>query len=240
MKLMNNKPTSGKTISWQHTNRKAYNWLIYDSGDNFLQMFSHHLKGDLYDLGCGEMPYRPWFLQYVDRYVGVDWSGTLHELKADIVADLNAPLPIKDRVADTVVSLSVMEHLREPQIMLNEAIRILRPGGSMILQVPFMWWVHEAPYDYYRYTCYGLRYMFEKAGFTDIEVLPQTGFWVMWTLKFNYQSIRLIRGPWLVRKLISALLFVVWQIDQRIAPWLDKRWRCEGETAGYFVVAKKP
>jgi hypothetical protein len=52
---------------------------------------------------------------------GVDWSGTLHELKADILADLNEPLPIEDQVADTVVSLSVLEHLREPQTMLNEA-----------------------------------------------------------------------------------------------------------------------
>ena len=185
MTLIHNKPTSRNTISRQHTNRKAYNWLIYDTGDRFLEMLSSHFKGDLYDLGCGEMPYRYWFLQYVDRYVGVDWSGTLHELKADIIADLNAPLPIKDRVADTVVSFSVMEHLREPQNMLNEAFRILKPDGRMILQVPFMWWVHEAPYDYYRYTRYGLKYMFEKAGFTEVEVLPQTGFWVMWTLKFN-------------------------------------------------------
>lgn len=237
---MQDKPTPTNSISHKHSNRKAYNWLIYDVGDRFLQLLSPNFKGDLYDLGCGEMPYREWFLQYADRYVGVDWSGTLHELRADIIADLNAQLPINDRVADTVVSLSVMEHLREPQNMLNEAYRILKPGGSMILQVPFMWWVHEAPHDYFRYTCYGLKYMFEKAGFANVEVLPQTGFWVMWALKFNYQSNRLIRGPWLIRKLISALMILIWQIDQRVSPWLDKYWQCEGETAGYFVVARKP
>jgi SAM-dependent methyltransferase len=237
--MNHNKTTTNNSISRYHTNRKAYNWLIYDAGDRFLRMFSSHIKGDLYDLGCGELPYKRWFMQYVERYVGVDWSGTLHEMNADIVADLNEQLPIKDQVADTVVSLSVMEHLREPQSMLNEAFRILRPGGSMILQVPFMWWVHEAPHDYFRYTCYGLKYMFEKAGFTDVEVMPQTGFWVMWTLKFNYQSIRLIRGPWPLRKMMSVLLRVVWEIDQRISPWLDKHWHSEGETAGYFVVAKK-
>jgi SAM-dependent methyltransferase len=235
-----NQPAANSVISQGHANRKAYNWLVYDIGDQLLQKFSSHYKGDLYDLGCGEMPYRDWFLRYADRYVGVDWSGTLHELKADVVADLNLPLPIKDRVADTVVSLSVMEHLREPQNMLNEAFRILKPGGSVVLQVPFMWWVHEAPHDYYRYTCYGLKYMFEKAGFTNVEVIPQSGFWVMWTLKFNYQSTRLIRGPWPLRKMMSALLHVIWQIDQRIAPWVDKHWRCEEETAGYFAVAKKP
>jgi len=109
----------------------------------------------------------------------------------------------------------------------------------MILQVPFMWWVHEAPHDYFRYTRYGLQYMFEKAGFTEVTVTPQTGFWVMWTLKFNYQSARLIRGPWPLRKAMAILIRFIWAVDQRIAPWLDKYWKCEGETAGYFVVARK-
>lgn len=109
----------------------------------------------------------------------------------------------------------------------------------MVLQVPFMWWVHEAPYDYYRYTQYGLRYMFEKAGFTDIAVYPQTGFWTMWTLKFNYQSTRLVRGPWPVRKAIALLMRGVWALNQRVAPLLDRYWKAEGETAGYFVVAHK-
>jgi SAM-dependent methyltransferase len=225
--------------SKNHPNRKFYNWLLYDIGDRFLERFSGYYKGDLYDLGCGEMPYRDWLLRYADTYIGVDWIGTLHELKADIIADLNEPLPIDNCVSDTVLSLSVMEHLREPQSFLNEAFRILKPEGTMILQVPFMWWVHEAPYDYYRYTRYGLQYMFSKAGFMDVEIFPQTGFWVMWTLKFNYQTARLVRGPWPVRELIGFIMRIIWAIDQRIAPWLDKQWPSEQETAGYFVVAKK-
>ena len=90
--------------------------------------------------------------------------------------------------------------------MLNEAYRILKPGRTIILQVPFMWSVHEAPHDYFRYTCYGLQHVFRKAGFMDVRVEATTGFWVMWTLKFNYQSARLIRGPWPIRKLMSALM----------------------------------
>lgn len=227
-------------ISRNHPNRRAFNWLIYDIGDQWLLKHVSLYKGVLYDLGCGEMPYRDWLLQYADTYTGVDWGNTLHKLNADILADLNQRLPIENEIADTVVSFSVMEHLPEPQNMLNEAYRILKPGGAMILQVPFMWWVHEAPFDYYRYTCHGLKYMFEKAGFTDVSVYPQTGFWVMWTLKFNYQSMRLIRGPWLARNIIRLLLGAVWAIDQRIAPWLDRHWKSEEETAGYIVVTHKP
>ncbi|WOJ92971.1 class I SAM-dependent methyltransferase [Congregibacter variabilis] len=193
----------------------------------------------LYDLGCGEVPYKEWLLNYCDQYIGVDWSNSLHNLKADIVADLNEPLPIMSCNADTVLSLSVMEHLREPRSFLAEAHRILKPGGAMILQVPFMWGVHEAPHDYFRYTNFGLKYLFEKAGFVDIVVHPQTGFWAMWTMKFNYQTARLIRGPWAVRKCMSLLLNLVWTINQTVAPRLDNYWKSENEAAGYFVVARK-
>lgn len=226
-------------ISRNHSNRQPYNWLAYNIGDEFLNRLNGYFRGHLYDLGCGEMPYKDWLLNYADQYTGVDWGSSLHEIKADILADLNETLPIESEVADTVMSISVMEHLREPQAFLNEAYRILKQGGAIVLQVPFMWWVHEAPYDYYRYTRYGLQYMFEKAGFTDVIVYPQTGFWVMWALKFNYQSLRLIRGPWLVREAMALLMRMIWAIDQRVAPWLDKHWKCEAETAGYFVVAHK-
>lgn len=228
-----------KSPSARHKNRKNHNWIIYDTNDTLLVSHSNLIRGHLYDLGCGEMPYKEWLLNYADAYTGVDWGSTLHELRADILADLNKPLPIKAEVADTVISLSVMEHLREPQVFLSEANRILKRGGTIIVQVPFMWWVHEAPYDYYRYTRFGLQYLFEKVGFIDVQVYPQTGFWTMWTLKFNYQTIRLIRGPWPIRKAVDLLLRGVWAINQRIAPWLDKYWKCEAETAGYFVVAKK-
>lgn len=226
-------------IPFIHPNDSPHNWLIYKINHKFLKNFLVNFSGRIYDLGCGEMPYKDWLLNYAEEYIGVDWSCTPHELKADILADLNEPLPIDCEVADTVLSLSVMEHLCEPQAFLNEAYRILKPNGTMILQVPFMWWVHEAPHDYYRYTCYGLQYMFEKAGFTDIIIYPQAGFFVMWTLKFNYQSKRLIRGPWPLRKVINFLLRNIWTINQHIALWLDKYWKCESETMGYFVMAKK-
>lgn len=227
------------SISRFHNNRKFHNWLIYDIVDEWIMKFSEKYNGSLYDLGCGEMPYKSWLLGYADNYIGVDWGSSLHELKADILADLNEPLPIESEVADTVFSISVMEHLCNPQVFLDEAHRILKPGGSIVLQVPFMWQVHEAPHDYFRFTNYGLQYMFEKAGFNEITIYSQTGFWVMWTLKFNYQCRRLIVGPRLIRKTVELLMRGIWEINQRIAPWLDNHWKCEGETAGYFVVASK-
>jgi len=228
-------------ISKNHSNRRAYNWLIYDIGDHFLLKYVNSYKGVLYDLGAGESPFKEFFLQYATQYIAVDWTGSYHDTKADIAADLNKPLPIDSGVADTVVSLSVMEHLCEPQVMLNEACRILKPGGAMVLQVPWQWWIHEAPYDFFRYTPYGLKYLFEKAGFVDVVVDPQSGFFTMWLLKMNYFSLRFARGPKPLRWLIKACLVPIWYIDQLLAPFLDKLDRnWAAETSGYYVTARKP
>ncbi|WP_138380608.1 class I SAM-dependent methyltransferase [Luteithermobacter gelatinilyticus] len=163
-------------ISANHSNRRHSNWLIYNINDRFLERYSAYYQGVLHDLGCGEAPYKDYFLKYVDQYIAVDWAESMHKADFDIVADLNQVLPIVSETADTVVSLSVMEHLCEPQVMLNEAFRILKPGGAIILQVPWQWKIHEEPYDFFRYTPYGLKYMFEKAGFSSVCVEPQVGF----------------------------------------------------------------
>lgn len=227
-------------ISKKHSNRKDHNWLIYDIGDRFLRKNINNYNGVLYDLGCGESPFRDFFLQHVQQYVAVDWAESYHDSKPDITADLNYPLPIESGVANTVVSLSVMEHLYEPQMMVNEAFRILKNGGIIILQVPWQWWIHEAPYDYFRYTPYGIKYMFEKAGFLDVMVEPQSGFFTMWILKMNYFTLRFIRGPRPLRWAIKAVLLPLWFVGQKSAPLLDKldrNWVLE--TSGYFVTARK-
>lgn len=217
------------------------NWLALKINNQQIQSRLRDMTGVVYDLGCGSRPYEPDILQHASRYVGVDWSNTLHGLRADIVADLNRPLPIADEAADTVVSFQVLEHLSEPHVMLEEAFRILKPGGKVFLSVPFQWHVHEAPYDFFRFTRYGLEHLFTKAGFIDIRVEAVTGFWSMWFLKLNYQTLRLVRGPKPFRWFIRACLIPFWWLSQQVAIWLDCIWPNSGdETAGYFVTARKP
>ncbi|MBK2106450.1 class I SAM-dependent methyltransferase [Francisella philomiragia] len=226
--------------SKKHTNRKLHNWIIYKIGDKFRAKYSKYYKGQLVDLGCGEAPYRDYFLQYADSYIGVDWTKTLHNSKADIVSNLNEKIDLRDKFADTIISLSVMEHLCEPQVFLNESFRVLKDDGVMILQVPWQWLIHEAPHDYFRYTPYGLKYLFGKAGFKNVEIEAQSGFFTMWIVKMNYFTLRLIRGPKLLRKMIKAILVPFWMIGQTLAPYLDKldkNWLAESQ--GYYVIARK-
>ncbi len=226
--------------SQYHSNKSWHNWILYDISDRYLEKYSKYIKGHLVDLGCGEAPYKEYFLQYADKYTGVDWTKTLHNSKADVVSDLNKNIELEDEVADSIISLSVMEHLCEPQIFLNESYRILKKGGVMILQVPWQWWIHEAPYDYFRYTPYGLKYIFEKAGFEDIEIEAQTGFFTTSIVKMNYFSSRYIIGPRPLRLLIKGMMIPIWTLGQLVAPYLDKldkNW--DAETQGYFVLARK-
>jgi len=228
-------------ISKNHSNRKCYNWLIYDIGDRFLALHAPLYKGVMYDLGAGDAPYKEFFLKHVDKYITVDWSGSYYSTSSDIAADLNKPIPIESEVADTVVSLSVMEHLCEPQTMISEAFRILKTGGTMVLQVPWQWQIHEAPFDYYRYTQYGLSYIFEKAGFVDVKIQAQAGFFTMWLMKINYFTLRLIRGGRFLRWILKSLLRPFWYLNQIAAPYLDKLDKCwPMEASGYFVTARKP
>ncbi len=220
--------------------RLTHNWLIKKLVNDKVRPRLNQLKGSVLDLGCGTRPFERDIRQFASDYFGIDWSHSLHGLHADIIASLHHPLPILDEAIDQVVSFEVMEHLTEPAVMLAEAYRVLRHNGQITLSVPFQWWIHEEPWDYYRYTCHGLQYMLDRAGFEDISIEPTSGFWSMWFLKLNYQLARLVRGPRPVRITVRAFLIPFWWLGQTIAPMLDRYWPEDRETAGYFVTAHKP
>lgn len=220
--------------------RLTHNWLAKKLVNDKVRAHLGVLRGTVVDLGCGTRPYEIDILGTADYYIGIDWGNTMHGTHADVIANVARPLPIRDHAADCVVTFDVLEHVAEPGSMLGESWRILQPGGILMISVPFQWWVHEAPWDFYRYTRHGLEYLLRKAGFADIQVHATTGFWVMWVLKLNYQLVKLIRGPRPMRMLVRALLIPVWWLGQSVALRMDAVWREEGETAGYFVIARKP
>lgn len=221
------------------------NWALFQNFDQWIVSKLPLIRGNVYEFGCGLKPLKELILQYADNYTGVDWENSLHDVHPDIFADLNKPLGmLNDSIADTVISFSVMEHLYNPANLVNEGYRILKPGGYMLLQIPFQWWVHEAPYDYCRFTRYGLQKIFEGAGFTDIIIEEQCLFWTTWIIKLNYHlsgTILCRIRPGILQRAVRVLLFKpFFLVNQSIAILLDKINPNPTETQGYTVVAKKP
>ena len=94
--------------------------------------------------------------------------------EADVTA-FGEALPFRSGAFDAVLCTEVLEHVPEPAEFLREVHRIIAPGGALLLTTPQTWGLHEEPYDFYRYTKYGLRYLFGKAGFEVVDVAPTTG-----------------------------------------------------------------
>lgn len=213
----------------------SHNWLAYKINAKCLHTHLQFIKGKVVDLGCGSAPYKETIRDCAVDYVGVDWGNSFHDIsKVDIIANLTRSLPIRAESVDTVVSFQVLEHLPEPELFLRECFRILKPGGHLFITVPFMWHIHEEPYDYFRFTKFGLKYLLERHDFIDIKIKENTGFWQTWALKFNYHTLGISYGIW------RYVLIPIWWLDQTIAPLLDKLNANDKETASYAVLAKKP
>lgn len=119
---------------------------------------AQHACGRLADLGCGDVPLYGMYRRQVQEAVCVDWGQSLHRIShIDLECDLNQPLPFEAASFDTLVLSDVLEHLCEPQALWAEMARVLRPQGKVICSVPFFYWLHECPHDYYRYTEFALR-----------------------------------------------------------------------------------
>lgn len=94
------------------------------------------------------------------------------ETGADIIADLEKPLPIEDNSYDAVMLMNVLEHVFEYRALLDECARVLVPGGKIVIIVPYMFPYHASPHDFHRYSGEALSRALVSAGCTVDAVLP--------------------------------------------------------------------
>lgn len=118
-----------------------------------------------------------------------------------VVCDLEHALPFKDASADIVLLANLLEHVREPNELLKECYRILKPGGMLVGTVPFMIQIHQRPYDFYRYTHMNLEYLFKKHSFKNPHIKAVSNLYVLLfnvSTSFFTQTIReaRVKLPW--------------------------------------------
>ena len=127
------------------------------------------------DAGSGRAPYRDLFAHA--RYETADFMAIKGKKYAppDYVCDL-ASIPVEDARFDHVILTQVLEHLPDPATVLRELHRVLKPGGTLWLTAPLFYAEHEKPYDFFRYTQFGLRRLLEDAEFEVLEIAWLEGY----------------------------------------------------------------
>ncbi len=211
-------------------------WIAKRSLRRGLRRAAPHARGALLDVGCGVKPYRT-LLAGVTRYLGIERPGTLtRSTVVDAWADALA-LPFRDQAFDTVLCSEVLEHVPEPARLLAEAARVLRRGGALILSTPQTWGLHEEPFDFYRYTRYGLDHLARGSGLTVVEIRPTCGTLAMVGQRlssFCFYSTGAYRVPPL-----NLLLRPLLALGQLLAVALDELAGRRGDTLDNIMVARK-
>jgi SAM-dependent methyltransferase len=147
---------------------------------------SQHASGWMLDIGVAEKPYGELFAPHVERYIGLEYPPVADNLNPDIWDRLPTivhivqvfgdarRLPFGDGTFDTVASFEVLEHIDSPEQVMSEMARVTKPGGRVLLTVPFAAPHHQMPFDHWRFTRPGLEGLLARHGLV-VELLESRG-----------------------------------------------------------------
>ncbi|WP_347924926.1 class I SAM-dependent methyltransferase [Pontimicrobium sp. SW4] len=216
------------------------NYLVYLSFHRELnKVIQRYAKGRLLDIGCGNKPYNAWFKGLISEYIGCDIVQSSSN-KVDVICQANN-IPLESNSFHSILSTQVIEHVEDHQGMVNEAFRLLKSDGYFILSGPLYWHLHEEPYDFFRFTKHGFKYVLEKAGFEIVEIIENGGAWatlgqvINHTVSFsNPKANKVVRGiKYVFRKL------KLYRLVNKVFAYLDVKDFNTINTMNYVIVAKK-
>ncbi len=217
---------------------------------SFLHYYSYHkclisaityyARGRLLDIGCGNKPYQDVIAPHISEYIGCDIVQSSKNC-VDILSAANV-IPLNGETFDTIISTQTIEHVEDHQGLVTEAYRLLKPEGHFILSGPMYWPLHEEPYDFFRFTKHGFRYILEKAGFEIVSIEANGGKWAVAGQAFLHAlhpQIYYIKG--LKGKIARVLLRCIGGIKgiNRFFLYLDSKGTDHTNTMNYVVVARK-
>jgi SAM-dependent methyltransferase len=214
-----------------------YYFLIRD----IRNAINDYAKGALLDLGCGNKPYESLYQPKTISQTGCDVIQS-DKNRVDVICPVT-DLKFPDEQFDTILCTQVLEHVFEHNKMMSEIYRVLKPGGHIILTVPFVWELHEEPFDFFRYTKHALKELFEHSGFEIDYIKPNGGKWAaVYQLRNNmlYLSFRRRKTWWNKLKKILFMELRLTQLRNHFAIWMDKNFYDDVFTLNYIVVAHKP
>ncbi len=198
----------------------------------------NYARGRMLDIGCGDKPYKPIFSDVLEEYIGIDREDSkLHTISPDVYGDFLS-LPFENESFDTVLSTQVLDDIHDPDKAMVESFRVLKKGGHFILTSPFFWPIHDEPFDYCRYTKYGLKNLAEKSGFKVVFLKERGYFWaVLGEITSQYLFYDVSKYP--KYKILSAFFIPFIALIQIICSVIDKLHKVDKYTLGYVMVCLK-
>ncbi len=184
------------------------------------------------DVGAGEAPHASLFAHTryhtLDLGVGdVSWDYS----RIGVVGDAHQ-LPFRDAAFDAVANIQVLEHLKDPGGAIREFARVLKPGGKLFLSTVMCWEIHQHPNDFFRFTRYGLAYLYAQAELNVVSVEALGGyFWLLALRLMNLLSFFQKGWRWIVFVLLAPLLGFLLPVILYFLDPLDKK---RDYTLGYF------
>lgn len=210
-------------ISKSFSRRNLYKWLITD-----LESLKPAISKSLCIGAGGE-------IETIIRN-----NGNLNLITIDIDKDRNPDyimdatnLEFEDEFFDIIFLLEVLEHIKEPYKAIKECYRVLKPSGKIVISSPFVFGIHDAPYDYYRFTKFGLSYILRD--FINVEIRNRNCYFE--------STIVLILRYWSNKskknKILGLILILLFAPLAYFARLLDILLKSDASTTGYYTTAQK-
>ena len=201
-------------------------------GKKLLSVYASHDKS-----GEREAVYRERFFSDCD-YTALDFWRDQFIFDGEPSVPDRHHMPFPDSTFDVVVTTKyMMEHISEPDKVVHEMSRVLKPGGEAFIIAAHIRRQHQAPYDYYRFTEFALDYLFRKAGFRDVKIIPTNGAFVT----LSYYAYFLQRQTPMPKWLEKCFDFLYYWVVEPIGFFLDRFDNGYGRDLSlyYYVHAKK-
>lgn len=133
------------------------------------RVLSKYVNNDykVLDVGAGRLFYRDIIKNYSNNYKGMDFEKTHEDI--DYIGT-TSKIPLENNSVDVIFCSQVLEHVPDPSESFKEFNRILKARGTAIITVPFLSYLHNEPYDFFRYTRHSLSKMSIDNGFEVLEL----------------------------------------------------------------------